>query len=619
MENRFLATSLVAALAACSTPTPQLAQGDGVSVAGGKIAVDDSKVPFLGACDPDGIPTRTPSSATGWTCVSPGSLTVGNAAHATTADSAATLGGQDAGYYLAANAAAADAKLFAGQDAGYYLAASATAAAAQRLAGHEGADYLLATDAAAKYETQLDAMNFETSAHAVAAYETQAAAAGIAATAAAAIPSSQAWACTGGKFLSGLTGAGAVTCAAPPSVLAGPGIAVGGDGTVSATAGKGIIVDGNGIQVAFAGSGSAFTAARSDHTHAAVFDVTNAVYTDAVRDRLAQASKFHYRSSGFVDTFADQSGVSTTNTSGAAYNPASNWFTNITGVATSVSNINQWNTANNASNYWVVSGTTVQRQAVSSSNYGLEGNVADLTGDFDYSYTQPGDSGTAVEWQFGVVVDCCATTAGFDWSGLNLDVYWIGHPGVGSGRLIQIRHGNTSVVATVTQDIAQGDTFLLRRVGNTLTALHNGVTLYTWTSFTTNAVYRGLGQGVDTGSKSIAFNNVGWTVAKAAGPMTLLSSAVTASAAPRNAYLAIRERDVDAVTVNTDLLAFVTCQDTSAFQQVTLTSTPYAPGENLYLGQLPVSCSTGNTTMRYKLLAQNNKAMRIEGVALDWQ
>ena len=161
---------------------------------------------------------------------------------------------------------------------------------ALNLGGHAAADYLLAadaatgyltlatagstylkqSDAAAAYLTQASgAATYETQSHASATYESKADAA---TATGAAIPKTQSWSCASGKFLSALDGSGNATCAPPPTVAAGNGIAVDSGGTVSAKAGAGVTVDASGIAVTFAGSGSAATAARSDHTHPPVLD-----------------------------------------------------------------------------------------------------------------------------------------------------------------------------------------------------------------------------------------------------------------------------------------------------------------------------------------------------------
>lgn len=142
----------------------------------------------------------------------------------------------------------------------------------------------------------------------------------------------------------------------------------------------------------------------------------------------------------------------------------------------------------------------------------------------------------------------------------------------------------------------------------------------TYASIVTSAIYPVVAHGgsAATGFKPISFNNVNWVVNKVGGNMTLISNAVTAAAPPGTAHLAIREQDINPVTLNTDLLAYVTCQDTIGFVQVPLAdSGPFDGSSRLLSGQVALSCTT--TSMRYKIVAQNGKALRLRGVELDWQ
>lgn len=98
----------------------------------------------------------------------------------------------------------------------------------------------------------------------------------------------------------------------------------------------------------------------------------------------------------------------------------------------------------------------------------------------------------------------------------------------------------------------------------------------------------------------------------------LRSAAFTATAVPTTARLLILEEDVDAVTLNTDLLAYVSRDNGTTWTQVTLAAL-WGTGERVLGGNVDISGQPSGTNMKWKLVNVNNKIMRLNGVSLMWR
>ncbi|MBF86030.1 MAG: hypothetical protein CL489_16375 [Acidobacteria bacterium] len=107
------------------------------------------------------------------------------------------------------------------------------------------------------------------------------------------------------------------------------------------------------------------------------------------------------------------------------------------------------------------------------------------------------------------------------------------------------------------------------------------------------------------------------------GDITLISTATTAQAAPSDARIVIFEQDIDSITLNTDLKAFVSRDNGSNYSEVTLTDEgDYASGKQIFAGSVDVSGQPSGTSMRYKIRGYNNsgdaKEFNLHGVCLTW-
>lgn len=99
--------------------------------------------------------------------------------------------------------------------------------------------------------------------------------------------------------------------------------------------------------------------------------------------------------------------------------------------------------------------------------------------------------------------------------------------------------------------------------------------------------------------------------------MTLISNAQTAEAAPSQGRIVIFEEDVDAITLNTDLKAYVS-RDGTNYTQLTLTDEgDYGTGQRILTGIGTITSASG-TTMKYKIETLNAKNLKLHGVGLQW-
>ena len=101
----------------------------------------------------------------------------------------------------------------------------------------------------------------------------------------------------------------------------------------------------------------------------------------------------------------------------------------------------------------------------------------------------------------------------------------------------------------------------------------------------------------------------------------LVSTGQTASeGAPQSAAITIFEEDVDSITINTDLKAFVSRDDGTTYTEVTLADKgDYASSKQIWAGNIStLGAQPSGTTMRYKIRMYNNKNAKIHGVGLSW-
>ena len=101
--------------------------------------------------------------------------------------------------------------------------------------------------------------------------------------------------------------------------------------------------------------------------------------------------------------------------------------------------------------------------------------------------------------------------------------------------------------------------------------------------------------------------------------MVLTSNETEAEAIPTDGKLIILEEDVEAITVNTDLKAWVSRDDGSTYTQLTLVDEgDFDDSKRILVGDDDISAQPSDKTMRYKLTTHNEKELKIHATGLLW-
>jgi hypothetical protein len=320
---------------------------------------------------------------------------------------------------------------------------------------------------------------------------------------------------------------------------------------------------------------------------------------------------------GIADEFVDQTGIASLG--GATYDASNKAVANPI-IAT---------TANSGSAGWSGSGNfNFSASDISQTSYAccLERTAADLTGDFDFTYTQVNQTGSGASYgpafQFGIVTATAGYPAGGNsYVGANFTPAWvIGYNGVGSNQTVGLYHGSIAV-ATATRTIAAGDTFTVRRRGTTLTALHNGVTIGTFTGFNSSAaVYQAIAHGSGS-NETVTWGAVNWALLSPGGVnVTVVSTATAAVAQPVEMRAVLLHEPVDTVTLNTDVVFEVSRDGGTTWSTATLANQgPFDAVTFIRSAAIDVSGQPAGSSVKWRVRTLNAKSQRFHGVWLQWR
>ena len=102
--------------------------------------------------------------------------------------------------------------------------------------------------------------------------------------------------------------------------------------------------------------------------------------------------------------------------------------------------------------------------------------------------------------------------------------------------------------------------------------------------------------------------------------MTLFSNSQTANTQSNEAQIVLFAEDVAAnIIINTDLKAYVSRDGGTTFTQVTLSDAGEFEKGNLLTGTVDISSQPSGTDMQWKVETDNNKALNLHGVGLEWR
>jgi hypothetical protein len=101
--------------------------------------------------------------------------------------------------------------------------------------------------------------------------------------------------------------------------------------------------------------------------------------------------------------------------------------------------------------------------------------------------------------------------------------------------------------------------------------------------------------------------------------MTLVSNTFTAESKPDNARIIMFEEDIDTVTLNTDLIGYVSRDGGTTWTAATLENQgDYDTNQRILANTVDISAQPSGVSMVYKIETLNEKGMKEHGTALSW-
>tara|TARA_R110000765_G_scaffold191273_1_gene296519 strand:+ start:101 stop:1588 length:1488 start_codon:yes stop_codon:yes gene_type:complete len=145
-------------------------------------------------------------------------------------------------------------------------------------------------------------------------------------------------------------------------------------------------------------------------------------------------------------------------------------------------------------------------------------------------------------------------------------------------------------------------------------------------NFTNTTAYRyyrvNITQTGTSSSRSLAtvYELYGYEAVTTPASMTIVSDTFTAQTAPSEASLVLLHQPISSVTLNTDVLAYISRDGGTTYTQGTLADGgEYSTGINiLTINGLDISAQPSGTNMKYKIVTANVKEQRFHGVWLQW-
>lgn len=128
--------------------------------------------------------------------------------------------------------------------------------------------------------------------------------------------------------------------------------------------------------------------------------------------------------------------------------------------------------------------------------------------------------------------------------------------------------------------------------------------------------------GINTGaSTNEVFDGGNELYTNGGNDLILISQSFDADSEPLEARIVILEEDIDGVTLNTDLKAYVSRDGGTTFSEITLSeSGAFQSGSSLRLfsGTVNITGQPSGTSMVYKIQTFNNKELNIHATGLTW-
>jgi hypothetical protein len=109
-----------------------------------------------------------------------------------------------------------------------------------------------------------------------------------------------------------------------------------------------------------------------------------------------------------------------------------------------------------------------------------------------------------------------------------------------------------------------------------------------------------------------------YTLSTTAWNYTAVSTAVAALSQPSSSYIALQEEDVDIITINTDLRAFISRDGGTTFTQATLAEVVDLGVQRILTATVDLTAQPAGTSMVYKIIASGDKKLLVHATSLQW-
>jgi hypothetical protein len=363
---------------------------------------------------------------------------------------------------------------------------------------------------------------------------------------------------------------------------------------------------------------------------------------------------------GFVDEYEDESGVDTTNSINQTYNSTDDYYSPSTSVDSYTKLLLHFNGTDASTTFTDETGKTVTPHGnaqidTAQLKLGTASGLFDGAGD----YLSVADS---ADWYLGssnFTVECFIRLSNITQPIIHeiigqyendndfIRLAWWNHAGTGryglrfdyiSGGVLQfgITQGTITGWATNTwYHIA------VVRNGNTITIYKDGTSVASGTYSGTIQNFSAplqIGSIAGSGDFNGWIDELRWSLGIARWTtsftpptteyslgggsvnMTLISNVKTALTAPTSVRIVLFEEDIDAITLNTDLIVYVSRNDGTNWTEGTLENMgTYSSLARILTALIDVSSQPSGTNLKYKIVTANTKNLKIHGTGLHWQ
>ena len=346
---------------------------------------------------------------------------------------------------------------------------------------------------------------------------------------------------------------------------------------------------------------------------------------------------------GFVDEYDDQSGIDTVNSLNQSYNSSNDFYTSEAIVDSDTQLLLHCNGTNGSTSFidnssYALTVTPVGDAQISTAQSKFGGASALFDGSGDYlsivsGYALGAGDFTVDFWlntnSIGDVYRLITTTnAGLSVNDIIIRI---------EGNKIRVYCGTDGVISATTITNGVWYHIAIVRSSGTVKIYIDGTadvnTVASSADLSLPILYIGGHHVVDEffngyldeiRISSIARWNSNFSVPTSEYPvasnMTLISNTQVATTVPTSSRIVLFEEDIDVITINTDLKAYVSRDNGTTYSQVTLADEGnYITGARILSGVVDISSQPSGSNMKYKIETLNLKKLNLHGTAVSWK